>query len=119
MIRVHLVPALGHLQLPKLTPQHVQTYINTKLASDLSARTVQYHHATLRCALNQAVRWGLVPRNVATVVDPVRVKRHEVQPLTLEDARRFLDAARGHRLEALFSVALAVGLRLGEALGLR
>jgi integrase len=52
-------------------------------------------------------------------VDPPRVRRPEIHPLTPEQARTFLDAARGDRLEALYSVALAIGLRQGEALGLR
>ena len=57
-VRVHLMPGLGRHQLPELTPQHVQKYLNEKLQSGLSARTVQYHQAVLRAALNQALRWG-------------------------------------------------------------
>jgi integrase len=60
----------------------------------------------------------MVPRNVAKLVDKPRVERKPVNPLTPEEARRFLGAIRGHRLEALFTVALALGLRQGEALGL-
>jgi integrase len=90
-----------------------------KLAAGLSPRTVQYHHAILRRALGQAHRWGLVSRNVAKLVDPPRVRRPEIRPLTPEQARTLLEAARGDRLEALYTVALAVGLRQGEALGLR
>jgi integrase len=44
---------------------------------------------------------------------------YEIQPLTPEEARTFLTAAKGHRLEALYAVALTLGLRQGEALGLR
>jgi integrase len=73
----------------------------------------------LRRALNDALRWGLVARNVATLVTPPRGQRYEVRPLDPVQARRFLDAVRGDRLEALYSVALAVGLRQGEALGLQ
>ena len=76
-------------------------------------------HAVLRRALGQALKWGLVARNVATLVDPPRVQRREVQPLGPDQARAILAAVQGDRLEALYSVALAVGLRRGEALGLR
>ena len=62
---------------------------------------------------------SLVSRNVATLVDPPRVTKHEIRPFTPEQARSFLDAVAGHRLEALFSVAIALGLRQGEALGLQ
>lgn len=64
------------------------------------------------------MRWGLVQRNVATVVEPVTVKRKEVVPFTPEEARQVLDAARSHRLASFFTVAMALGLRPSEALGL-
>lgn len=117
-VRCHLIPELGDIQLAKLGPVDVQTMINAKLASGLKPRTVQYMHAILRRALGHAERWGLVSRNVAKLVDGPRVVRPEVVPFTPEEARRFLDAARENRLYALYAVAIAVGLRQGEALGL-
>jgi integrase len=74
---------------------------------------------TLRAALNQAVRWQLITRNPATLVDGPRVEQYEINPLSPAEARTFLAALRGDRLEALYSVALTMGLRQGEALGLR
>ncbi len=117
-VRCHLVPELGHIQLVKLGPLDVQAMINNKLASGLSPRSVQYAHAVLRRALGSAERWGLIPRNVARLVDGPRVTRPEVVPFTPEEARRFLEGARESRLYALYAVAMAVGLRQGEALGL-
>src|SRR5207302_6583175 len=61
----------------------------------------------------------MVSRNVARLVDRPRIERKPINPLTPDEARKFLREVRGHRLEALFSVALALGLRQGEALGLR
>jgi integrase len=58
-------------------------------------------------------------RNVATLVDKPRALKYEIQPITPEQARQFLEAIKGNRLEALFTVALSLGLRRGEALGLR
>ncbi|MEA2595408.1 MAG: hypothetical protein QOF01_1877 [Thermomicrobiales bacterium] len=118
-VRRHLTPHLGHHQLTKLAPDHVQAMMNDQLASGLSPRSVNYTRSVLRSALNHALRWGYVARNVATLVDPARERPTEVRPLTPEQARAFRDAATGHRLEALFAVVLAVGLRQGEALGLR
>lgn len=66
-----------------------------------------------------AYKWGMVSRNVATLVDPPQGERPEVQPLTPQQAQAFLDAVRGHRWAGLFIMCLAVGLRQGEALGLR
>lgn len=117
-IRLHLVPALGRLALTKLAPEHVQRLFNDKLESGLSPRTIHHLRETLRSALGDALKWGMVPRNVAALVDPLRAKRHVIRPLSPAEARAFLEAATTHRLHALYSVVLAVGLRQGEALGL-
>lgn len=119
LVRCHLIPEMGRVRLDKLTPEQVQGLMNRKREAGLSAKTVQYMRGVLRTALNRALRWGLVPRNVADLVDGPKVERFEIQPFTRVEARSFLDAVRGNRLEALYSVALAMGLRQGEALGLR
>ncbi len=118
-VRVHIKPALGHHRLPKLSPQQVQELLSAKSAAGLSPRTVGYIRTVLRIALNRAVKWGVVARNVAALTDPPRGVRTERSPLTPEQARALLAAAEGDRLEALYRVAVALGLRLGEALGLR
>jgi integrase len=112
-------PITGRISLAKLTPQQVQTFLNERLSSGLSGRTVQHIRTVLRTALNQAVRWGLIVRNAAALTEPPRIENYEIQPITPEEARKFLDAIKEDRLEALFTVALALGLRRGEALGLR
>ena len=63
--------------------------------------------------------WGYVARNVATLVDPPKVVHYTVRVLTPSEAARFLAFTTGNRLEALYRVALSLGLRQGEALGLR
>ncbi len=118
-VEKHLVPTIGKIRLDQLTPLHVQVMMNQRLATGLSTKSVAYIHQVLRTALGLAVRWDMVSRNVARLVDRPRVLRKPINPLTPDEARRFLAAVGGHRLEALFSVALALGLRQGEALGLR
>jgi integrase len=118
-VRLHLVPALGRIRLAKLTPQQVQSMLNERLRAGLSPRTVGYIRSVLSIALARALKLGLVHRNVVQLVDRPNVVRHEIQPLTVEQARALLAASQNHRLGALFSVALALGLRKGEALGLR
>ena len=119
VVRVHLLPSLGRVRLAELTPQHVQRLLNEKSAIGLSPRRVNYIRAILRRALNQALRWGMVGRNVATLVEPPKAQISKVHPFTPDEARVFLSAIRGDRLEALYVVALAIGLRQGEALGLQ
>ncbi|MDQ3493518.1 MAG: site-specific integrase, partial [Chloroflexota bacterium] len=119
ILRLHLIPGLGRIPLAKLAPADVQSFLNVKLESGLSPRRVQYLHAVLRRALGMAERWGLVSRNVAKLVDPPRVPRHEIEPLTPEQARRLIEAAAEDRLRALWVTALGTGLRQGELLALR
>jgi integrase len=118
-VRLHIKPLIGRIPLEKLTPLNVQSLINRKLESGLSPKSVRYIRGTLRTALNHAIRWGMVSRNAAALVDGPRVERFEIEPFTPDEARRFLGAIKGDRLEALYSVALTMGLRQGEALGLR
>jgi integrase len=118
-VRCHLIPELGRIPLVRLSPSDVQGLMNRKLQSGLSPRTVHHIRAVLRRALNQANRWALVPRNVATLVDAPRVPRYEVRIMTPDEARQFLRAVQGDRLEALFTMALMIGLRQGELLGLQ
>lgn len=73
----------------------------------------------LRIALNRAVKWNLIERNVAALTDAPRRVRIERTPLTPEQARAFLKAAEGDKVEALYVVTALLGLRLGEGLGLR
>ena len=117
-IRRHIKPTLGRIPLDRLTPQHVQALLNKKLREGLKPKTVRYLRGTLRTALNEAVRWGLVARNCAALVEGPRVERYKIQPFTPDEARKLLEAIKGDRLEALYSVALTMGLRQGEALGL-
>ena len=117
-IRRHIKPVLGRVPLDRLTPQHVQSLVNKKLRDGLKPKTVRYLRGTLRSALNEAVKWGLVARNAAALVEGPRVERYRIQPFTPDEARTLLEAIRGDRLEALYSVALTMGLRQGEALGL-
>jgi len=118
-VRLNIAPTLGKVALDKLTPAMVQALMNAKLEQGLSPRTVQYIRGTLRTALGQAVRWGLVARNVAELTDGPKVERHEIRPFDPAEARTLLAAVGTDRLRALYSVALTMGLRQGEALGLR
>jgi integrase len=89
------------------------------LEAGFSETTVHHVHNVLHKALKTAVKWGLVSRNVCELVDPPRKAHFEGQALTVEQARKLLTAARGHRMEALFHLELATGMRRGEIMGLK
>lgn len=118
-VRRHIKPELGEVVLRKLAPQQVQALLDRKLAQGLAPQSVQHIRGILRQALGRAVRFGLVSRNVAALTDPPRLVRMEVRAISPEEARTFLTAIRGDRLEALYLMALTTGLRQGELLGLR
>jgi integrase len=119
IVRLHIIPVLGRHKLQQLSAQHVQSFYAKKLKEGLSALTVISFHNLLHKALATAVKWNLVARNVCKMVEPPRRQRFEVVPLTLEQIQKLLSAVEGHRLEALFKLALATGMRRGEILGLK
>ena len=118
-IRRHISPAFATLKLSKLTAAHIQSLYAAKLRYGLKPSSVRYIHAVLHRALEQALRFNLIPFNPAGRVDPPKVRQEEITPLDAEQARTFLAAARGDRFEALCVLSVTVGLRMGEALGLR
>lgn len=114
----HLIPELGDTRLNRLTVTDVEELLRSKLDGGLSAPTVRHIHATLRAALERAVRSGLVARNVAKLTSPPRIPFGERPVLSEREARRFLESVEGDRLAALYGVALSLALRKGEILGL-
>ncbi|MGK5738504.1 site-specific integrase [Micromonospora sp. URMC 103] len=114
----HIRPGLGRHRLDALRPEHISRFYATKLHAGLSAYSLRYLHAQIRRALAVAVTWGLVARNVAVSVQPPSLPHKEVSPLTVEEARQLLAAARGDRMEARWIIGLSLGLRQSEVLGL-
>jgi len=115
----YLVPAFGALRLEQLTPAIVQRWLTQHKMEHGARRRIALAHATLRSALSEAQRLQLVPINAAGLVKVPRPQVRPIVPLDVEQSAAFLTAAENHRLGPLFSVALACGLRLGEATGLR
>jgi integrase len=120
VVRLHVVPAIGRITLDKLTVDDVAKLLRSKQSEErLSSRSIRYVLLVLRNALNKGVRWGLVARNVATLVDPPRVPHKDVRVLSPEEATRLLSTVRGDPFDSLVVLAVSTGVRLGEALGLK
>ncbi len=119
IVRLHIVPLMGKVKLQALTPQHINTLKSKKLKEGLSPTTVSAIHEMLHKALDDAIKVGLIARNVCDTVSPPRKQHKEINPLTPDQARKLLEAAKGHPQEALFVLALATGMRRGELLGLK
>ena len=121
LVNTHAVPALGRIRLKTLTATHVRSLLREKLDAGLSPRTVQYLRFVLRKALDQAVIDNLIPRNPVASVKSPQVRRDEIKPLSPEQVRLFLQTTveAGDKLEALYAVAIHLGLRQGELLALK
>ncbi|MFC2071321.1 tyrosine recombinase XerC [Chloroflexota bacterium] len=117
--RVHLIPSLGNIPLTQLKPEHLQRHYTDKLNNGLSALTVRYHHTVLHKALQTAIKWGLVNRNVADGVDVPRARRNEMQTWDEYEINRFLETAKDSPYYTLFHTALFTGMRRSELLALR
>jgi len=117
--RVHLIPGLGTIALTQLRPEHLQRHYASKLNKGLSARSVRYQHVVLHKALETAMKWGLVVRNVADGVDVPRSHRRDMQTWSEFEVRHFLEVAKGSPYYPLFHTALYTGMRRGELLALQ
>ena len=132
IVNKHIVPELGRIRLDKLTPQQVQTLLEKKRepykTKTRAGKVIERHglgpqsiasiRTVLRSALGQALKWGMVARNVATLIDPPRIPRPQTHVIDIDGARKLLEVARGERFEAILVLALTLGLRRGEILGL-
>lgn len=126
--RAHVIPDVGKVDVTKWQASDLQRYLRQKLQQKkkkgngtLSPAYVHQIHGLIHAALEQAVRWGVIPRNIAGLVDPPPLVRDDpaAKAWGEADALRFLGATEGSRLHALYLAAIATGMRQGELLGLR
>jgi len=115
----HLKPALGKIKLKDLGPAQVRWFYRDRLDSGLAPASVHKLHVVLHKALKAAVADGLIPRNVTAGIKLPKLSREEIDPLSREESRCLLEAAKGERLEALYVLALHTGMRQGEILALK
>lgn len=108
---------LGRRKLNQLTPADVQTWVND-LSKKLSAQTVRNAHARLHKALAVAVRQRYITRNVADEIELPSVRTPPIRPLDFAQAHALLKVLKGHRWEAIYWLAINLGMRQGEILGL-
>jgi integrase len=119
LVRLHVNPRVGRRRLARLKPDQLQQFYS-ELQASRSPATVLKVHRMLHSAFKLAVRWNAMPYNVTELVlAPPTRQRHEFDTLTVEQARSFLKAVQGDRLEALYVLAITTGMRQGELLGLR
>ena len=124
LLRNHVTPLIGRLQLQKLRALDVNELYATLIKGregwrPLAPRTVGHVHRVLHRALGHAQKWSLVAQNVAALVSPPRVAFQEVEILPPDQAQALLQSLRGRALFPIVMLALATGMRRGELLALR
>lgn len=118
-LRNYVIPKLGTIPLPKLSPQHIQGVYGDMTAKGLSPATIIQTHRILREALSHAIKWGLIARNVCDATDPPKLIRPEMKTLDEHGLQRLIGAASGAPYGAVFFLAIHTGMRRSELLGLR
>ncbi len=119
-----IIPHLGHIQLQRLKPLHIQEGHGTILREGgrggrpLSARTVGHAHRVLHRALQRVCESEALPRNVASLIRPPKVEAQEVEILSADQIVSVLKKLKGHHLFPIVALDLATGLRRGELLAL-
>lgn len=118
MLHARILPAIGHIPLQNLTAQQVQNFYADMAKRGLKPGSIHSTHVILHKALEQAVKWNLVSRNVCDAVALPKKKKYRPQMLTKDQLISLLKGSKGHPLEALIWLGLVLGLRNGELHGL-
>ncbi|MEM7093674.1 MAG: site-specific integrase [Actinomycetota bacterium] len=124
-IRLHVLPVIGGVRVqdllaPMLNDLYRQLADKSPTTENaLSPKSIRHVHTTLRKALADGMRWGVIERNAAELADPPPLKRREMNTWTVDECQRFLAHIAGHDTEPLFVLALTTGMRRGEICGLR
>lgn len=146
-IKNHIKPHLGNLKLIKLAPLHLENYyyflleegkVNLIERQDstgrmkdriekmrkegkagLSVTTVRYHHRIIHKALNQALKWQMVPRNAADAVEPPKIVKKEIEHMKKDQVNKFIECIKGSPDYPVIAAAIFTGMRQGELLGLK
>lgn len=121
----HIKPYLGNIVLENLKPLHLQNFYSEKLKSGklngeggLSERTVLALHRIIHSALEQAVKWQLIVRNVAEAVEPPKAKKYQANFLDDKQTEELIKKAQNTDIYIPIMLAIYTGARRGEILGL-
>lgn len=117
--RIHLIPGIGAHKLDKLEPEHLERLYRKMIIAGAKPGRVHQVHRTIRAALNEAMKRRHITENPATLARAPKVEEEEVEPYTVAQIKSLLETAQQRRNRARWAIALALGLRQGEALGLQ
>jgi integrase len=119
LLRLYIRPVLGTRLIGAIGQIDMQQLYAQMFDRGLSARTIEYTNAVLESAFRQAIRWRMLAEDPCAGVDLPRVKRKEMDALSIEECRQFLAIAAESEWFALFALALTTGMRPSEYLALK
>ncbi len=119
-IKNHITPSLGNIKASSLTTKAIESLLRDMAAKQLGAGTIKSVKASLSAAFNDAVRLGDLTRNPMKNVKMPDIQAKPTKPLPRNDWERiYLQATNDPYMHARIEVAGMLGLRPGEALGLK
>ena len=121
LIRKHIVPSLGDIELAKVTPSDIQALEARLLTNGMAPKGVESVHNVISGAFKYALRLEIVWRNPTKSVSPPKTTRKEVEPPVISRVKGILKLAEAeqHPLLPCLHLIAYTGIRRGEALGLR
>ena len=119
LLKRYIREPLGHKRLDKLQALEIQSVYGEMQKRGLSARVVRHTHSALHNALAQAVKWGMLFRNPASLVELPKVPHKERRVLSPDEAGKFLKAVAVMQHGLIFEFALLSGMRPEEYLALK
>lgn len=119
VVREFIIPDLGEIELIDLQPRQIQRLYNGLLEEGVGVQSLSKVHTVLHSALSYAVKTGALGRNPASATIPPVPPTREMDILEEIQVNQLLIAAKGHRLEALFHLAVTTRMRQMELLGLK
>lgn len=117
-VNVHLIPGLGAHRLERLQPDHIEKLTQKMQKNGSAPATAHQVHRTIRTALNEAMRRGHIGRNPASLAKAPTLSDKEIEPYNVDEIQRLLASVSERRNRARWAMALALGMRQGEVLGL-
>lgn len=120
LVKNHILPSLGHIEMCKLSPIVIQQLYNKlKSGGYMSDENIRKVHTIIKDSLNKAVKWDLINKNPASLVDSPKVAKSEINVWDTDEVKRLLDTTKSSRYYIAFLLAVTTGMRRGEILGLR
>ncbi len=121
LVNYHIIPQLGQIKMVNVSPQHLVSMYERLGSGEkrLSPQTINHVHKILHDALETAVKWELLVKNVARLVKPPQIPKSQTKTWTDEELMQFLDFTKNSRYHIIFLLAATTGMRRGEVLGVK